>query len=119
MPASGDASTPYEWEIVESRPPHALRSHQLKIFTDDGDEFTRVARFPRFLTNYISLDSMNTMGTDEVFRDNTVLFISQHECIMQNTWFTGPEEYAVHGRFFLDGLPTMRSVKMNDQVALN
>ena len=100
----------YEWELQCKTCVPGLPM-TLKIFTEDGVEISRKARCPAFLPNYISLESPNLVGVDEIFRDNTVYYLDGTTCILQNTWFTGASESKAHGPYFLSAdIPTMRSV---------
>jgi hypothetical protein len=77
---------------------------------DDGAKFRRNARCPLFLSNYISLDSPNLEGIDEIFRDNTIYFLDATTCVMQNTWLTSALESKIYGPYFLNmDIPLMRS----------
>ena len=103
---------PYEW-VLQSRSSSPGSPFKLKIFMEGGVELTRNARCPLFLANYVSLDSPNLMGVDEVFRDNTIYHLEDGECWMQNTWFTGPRETREYGPYFLNKqMPLMKSIRV-------
>jgi hypothetical protein len=100
----------YEWEL-QSKSSKPGSPFTLKIFQENGREVSRNARCPLFLDNYISLDSPNEEGVDEIFRDNTICYLDDKTCTLQNTWFTGAVESRENGPLFLDhDIPRMRSV---------
>lgn len=109
VPDPKSLSCPYEWEL-QSRSLAPGSPFILKNFMDDGAKFRRNARCPLFLSNYISLDSPNLEGIDEIFRDNTIYFLDATTCVMQNTWLTSALESKIYGPYFLNmDIPLMRS----------
>jgi hypothetical protein len=110
VPDSTSLDNAYEWEL-QSRSLAPGSPFVLKIFMHTGIEMHRNARCPLFLSNYISLDSPNLQGVDEIFRDNTIIFLDATTCVLQNTWFTAALESAACGPYFLNReIPLMRSV---------
>jgi hypothetical protein len=112
VPEVASLDNGYEWEL-QSRSSAFGSPFKLKIFMENGVEISRDARCPLFLTNYISLDSRNWEGVDEIFRDNTIYFLNATTCVLQNTWFTGVLESKKYGPYFLNvDVPLMRSVEV-------
>jgi hypothetical protein len=102
-------STSYDWELRRNMTV-AGSPTTLLIFRQDGVKLERTARCPLFLLNYVTLDSPNLQGIQEVFRDNTLYFLDDTTCVLQNTWFTGALESSQHAPYFLDlHMPVMRS----------
>ena len=107
-----DGEFPYEWEL-QSTSSCPESPFKLQIFLENGVELTRNARCPLFLQNYICLDSPNFTGVDEVFRDNTIYYLAEGKCWMQNTWFTGKRETREYGPYFLNKkMPVMKSIRV-------
>jgi hypothetical protein len=106
----GGSAYEYEWEL-QSRSSQDVTPYELQIFLKNGVKIVRNARCPRILSNYIALDSPNLEGVDEIFRDNTLYFLNNHTCVMQNPWFTLGCETSFYGKYFTDKyLPCMSSV---------
>jgi hypothetical protein len=110
VPLPTSSETSYEWEL-QSRSLAPGSPFILRIFTDEGIELRRNARCPLFLPNYISLDSPNVEGVDEIFRSNTIYYLDATKCVLQNTWFTDSDESERYGPYFLNAaMPVMTSV---------
>jgi hypothetical protein len=110
-PSALSVAPVYEWEL-QSRKSTPGSPFTLKIFMENGVILCRNARCPLFLSNYISLDSLNFEGVDEIFRDNTIYFVNRAACVMQNTWFTSAvDTTGMYDPYFIHrNIPLMRSV---------
>jgi hypothetical protein len=113
VPNPKSLESPYEWQL-SSRSSVPDSTFTLKVWMANGAEITRNARCPLFLDNYISLESPNWDGLDEIFRDNTIYYMNDTTCVLQNTWYTGAIQSIEHGPYFLDyDFPLLRCVSVD------
>jgi hypothetical protein len=112
VPATpSDAS--YDWEIRRQTTMPGSPT-VLRVFASNGLEYSRTARCPAFLSNYVSLDSPPVEGVDEVFRDNTIYFVDDTTCLMQQTWFLAARQALEHGPYFLNlDFPVLKSYRVD------
>jgi hypothetical protein len=110
-----NSSKSYDWEIL-SRSSKIGSPYILKISMPNGVQFTRHARCNLHLPNYISLDSPNLSGVDEVFRDNSIYYLDSKNCVMQNTWFMDKNDVELYGPYFINKeIPLMRSIDVTNK----
>jgi hypothetical protein len=105
VPPPESSDTPYEWEL-QSRTLAPNSPFVLRIFKEDGVESRRNARCPLFLPNYISLDSIDSPDTNDIFKSNTIYYLDATKCVLQNTWFARTPNPEIYGPYFLsNGIP--------------